>query len=134
MQVNKEKQLSNLRQFIGDLSGFQNIFKDDPRIELHPEKIAEAFGGLADIENANEFITVKEAPSPEEQKLIDENEQLKQELAKIQQEQVMKEMDAKIGELGTAQEQASQPQKITNATGMYSDPTIASLAESVTKL
>lgn len=134
MQVNKEKQLSNLRQFIGDLSGFQNIFKDDPRIELHPEKIAEAFGGLADIENANEFITVKDAPSLEEQKLIDENEQLKQEIAKMQQKQIMKEMDAKIGELGTAKEQASQPQKITNATGMYNDPNIASLAESVTKL
>lgn len=134
MQVNKEKQLSNLRQFIGDLSGFQNIFKDDPRIELHPEKIAEAFGGLADIENANEFITVKDAPSPEEQKLIDENNQLKEQMAQLQQERVMKEMDAKIGELGTAQEQAAQPQKITNATGMYNDPTIASLAESVTKL
>jgi hypothetical protein len=131
-KVNKEKQLANLRQFITDLSGFQNIFKDDPRIELHPEKMAEAFGGLADIDNANEFITVKDAPSPEEQKLIDENQQLQQQMQQMQQEAQQKMMDDKLAEIQSAQQ--AQPQGIANGAGLFSNPDIANVAEQIGKL
>lgn len=133
-KINKEKQLQGLERFIDNMGKFQNIFKDDPRYELHPDKIAEAFGSLSDVKNANEFVTMKDAPSPQEQALIDENEQLKQQMQQMEQEAQMKMMDDKMKELGSAQEQAMQPQKITNSTGMYSDPDIASLAESVAKM
>lgn len=133
-KINKEKQLQGLERFIDNMGKFQNIFKDDPRYELHPDKIAEAFGSLSDVKNANEFVTMKDAPSPQEQMLIDENEQLKQQMAQMEQEAQMKMMDDKMKELGSAEDQASQPKKITNSTGMYSDPDIASLAESVAKM
>jgi hypothetical protein len=133
-KINKEKQLQGLERFIDNMGKFQNIFKDDPRYELHPDKIAEAFGSLSDVKNANEFVTMKNGPSPAEQQLQQENEQLKQQMQQLQQERQMEQMDAKMGELQSAQEQASQPQRISNSTGLYSDPDIASLAESVAKM
>jgi hypothetical protein len=130
--TNKEKQLQNLRQFIGDLSGFQNIFKDDPRIEFHPDRIAAAFGGLSDIENADEFITVKDGPSPQEQALMDENEQLKQQMQQMEQEAQMKEMDDKLASIQSAEQ--SQPSGIANGAGLFNDPDIANVAAEVAKL
>ena len=133
-KINKEKQLQNLKGFLSDLTGFQNIIKDDPRIEIHPDKMALALGSLSDIKGAEEFITVNDGPSPSELALQQENEQLKQQMQQMEQEAQMKMMDDKMKELGSAQEQASQPQKITNSTGIYSDPDIAGLAESVAKM
>lgn len=133
-KINKEKQLQNLKGFLSDLTGFQNIIKDDPRIEIHPDKMALALGSLSDIKGAEEFITVNDGPSPSELALQQENEQLKQQMAQMEQEAQMKMMDDKMKELGSAQEQASQPQKITNSTGMYTDPNIAAMAESVAKM
>ena len=133
-KINKEKQLQNLKGFLSDLTGFQNIIKDDPRIEIHPDKMALALGSLSDIKGAEEFITVNDGPSPSELALQQENEQLKQQMQQMEQEAQMKMMDDKMKEHGSAQEQASQPQKITNSTGIYSDPDIAGLAESVAKM
>lgn len=133
-KINKEKQLQNLKGFLSDLTGFQNIIKDDPRIEIHPDKMALALGSLSDIKGAEEFITVNDGPSPSELALQQENEQLKQQMQQMEQEAQMKMMDDKMKELGSAQEQASQPQKITNSTGMYTDPNIAAMAESVAKM
>ena len=96
--------------------------------------MALALGSLSDIKGAEEFITVNDGPSPSELALQQENEQLKQQMAQMEQEAQMKMMDDKMKELGSAQEQASQPQKITNSTGIYSDPDIAGLAESVAKM
>lgn len=79
-KLNKEKQLQNLERFIDNMGKFQNIFKDDQRVELHPEKIAEAFGMLSDITNADEFVTSKPGPSPQELQMQQENQKLQQEL------------------------------------------------------
>lgn len=133
-KLNKEKQLQGLERFIDNLGKFQNIIKDDPRIEIHPDKIAEAFGSLSDVKNANEFITVKDGPSPQELQLQQENEQLKQQMQQMTHDQQMSQLDAKMQQVQGAQQQAAQPQKITNSTGVYNTPHIAQLAESVTKL
>jgi len=84
MKINKAKQLQELERFVDNMGKFQNIFKDDPRVDIHPEKIAEAYGKLADIPGAAEFVSAKEGPSPQEQKLQQENQQLQQELQKAQ--------------------------------------------------
>lgn len=83
-KINKEKQLQSLERYIGNMGKFQNIFKDDQRIEFHPDKISAAFGNLADIPGAEEFVTVKDGPNPQEaqmqqqmQMLQQENQQLK---------------------------------------------------------
>lgn len=127
MKINQEKQLQSLERFIDNMGKFQNIFKDDPRVEFHPDKIAAAFGGLADIKNAEEFVTTNDGPSPEEQQLMQENEQLKQELQQMQHDQQMKELQ-------DAQQQAQTPEMVHNSAGAFRDPDIAGVAEQIAKM
>lgn len=87
MKVNKEKQLQALERFVGNIGKFQNVFKDDPRIDIHAEKIAQAFASLADIKGGDEFVTFKEGPSPQEQQMQQQLQQLQQELQTAQQPQ-----------------------------------------------
>lgn len=130
-KINKEKQLAGLERFINNIAKFQNIFKDDPRFELHPDKIAAAFGSFTDIKNADEFITMKEGPSPTEMKLMQENQQLQQQMMQMQQEQQMKAMDDKLAQIQSAQ--AAQPSGIANGAGLFKDPDIANIAAEVQK-
>jgi len=129
MKINKEKQLQNLRQFINDLSGFQNIFKDDQRFEFHPDKIAAAFGTLSDIKHADEFITAKDGPSPQEQQLMQQVEQLSQQLQEVQQQMQQRELDSKLEQIQKAE--ASQPTGIANKAGLFHDPDIAQVADQI---
>ena len=122
-KVNKEKQLQSLERFIDNMGKFQNIFKDDPRVELHPDKIGEAFGSLADIPGADEFITTNGGPSPQEL----EQQKMMQEL-----EMKNKEMEQTILEMQkTQQEAALQPQATappTSGMPQFTDPDIAGYA------
>ena len=86
MKINKAKQLQELERFIDNLGKFQNIIKDDPRIQIHPDKIAQAFGSIADIEGANEFITVSSGPSPQELELQQQLQDAQQQLQTVQQQ------------------------------------------------
>ena len=131
-KINKEKQLQGLERFIDNLGKFQNIIKDDPRIDVHPDKIAEAFGALSDIQNADEFITVNDGPTPEEQRLMEENQQLQEQMAQMKQEQQMTQMDDKMAQIQSAQQ--AQPSGIANGAGLFKDPDIANVAEQITKL
>lgn len=79
-KVNKEKQLQSLERYMGNMGKLQNVYKDDPRIEAHPEKMAAAFGNLADIKGSEEFITFKEGPTPQEQQLQQQVQELSQQL------------------------------------------------------
>lgn len=86
MKINKAKQLQELERFIDNMGKFQNIIKDDPRVQIHPDKIAKVFGSLADIEGANEFITVSDGPSKQELELQQQVEEMKQQLQETQQQ------------------------------------------------
>ncbi len=127
MKINKEKQLQGLERFIDNMGKFQNIFKDDPRVDIHPDKIAAAFGSLADIKNADEFVSVKDGPSPQEQQLQQENQQLQEQMQQMQHEQQMKELQ-------DAQQQAQTPEMIHNQAGAFRDPDIAGVAEQIAKM
>ncbi len=127
MKINKEKQLQGLERFIDNMGKFQNIFKDDPRFELHPDKIAAAFGSLSDIKNADEFVTVKDGPSPLERQLQEQLQQAQQQMQEMQQQQQMKEMDDKLGQIQSAE--ASRPTTIANKAGVFRDPDIAQVAD-----
>lgn len=73
---NKENMLASLERLVDNLGKFQNMFKDDPRYELHPDEIGKAFAALSDIPNASKFVTaIPGAPSPQEQ----QQQQAKQE-------------------------------------------------------
>lgn len=131
-KINKEKQLASLERFINNIGKFQNLFKDDPRFELHPDKIAAAFGSFTDIKNADEFITMKEGPSPTEMQLMQENKQLQEQMAQMQQEQQMKMMDDKLASIESAQ--AATPSGVANQAGLFKDPDVANVAQEISKL
>jgi hypothetical protein len=124
MKINKEKQLQELERYIDNMGKFQNMFKDDPRIEFHPDKISATFGSLADIQGADEFVTVNDGPSPKEQELMGQLEQMQQQMQQMQEDAKMKEMEEKMS-------QANQPELTTNAGGAFRDPDLAAAAEMV---
>lgn len=128
MKTNKDAQLQALERYIDNMGKFQNMFKDDPRIEFHPEKISEAFGGLADVENADEFITTNDGPSPQELQLQQENEQMKEELQGMQHQQQVKELQ----DAAATQQSAGPEGPIVSKSGqMYTDPKLAEVADNV---
>ena len=155
-KINKEKQLQNLERMVDDLGKFQNIFKDDPRIDIHPDKIAMAFGSLADIKGADEFVTVKDGPSPQEQQLQQENDQLKQQLQANQSQTAVQSPGGAVHEaadltklyLGTTDEglkmqivkalgfEPSPPeaQPIANTAGLFNNPHVAATADAIQKM
>lgn len=79
-KINKQQQLQELETFVDNLGKFQNQFKDDPRIQFHPEKIAEAYASLTDIPGADEFVSIVPGPTPQEQQLQQQNQELQQQL------------------------------------------------------
>lgn len=79
-KANQDRQLEGLDRVMGTIGKFQNIFKDDPRVEINWPEMLKTYEALSGVDGASRFITVKDAPSPEEQALMDENAQLKGQL------------------------------------------------------
>lgn len=122
-KTNKDAQLLALERYIDNMGKFQNMFKDDQRIEFHPEKISQAFGSLADVQGADEFITVKDGPSPRE-------EQMQQQLQQMQEQMAQMEHEKKVRDLENAMPQETPQEPIVAANGQaYNDPTIASAVD-----
>jgi len=153
MKVNKEKQLQSLERFVGNIGKFQNIFKDDSRIDIHPDKIAIAFGELADIKGADEFVTVKDGPSPTEQQLQQQLQEMQQKLQEAEQKAAHRPPSESITfkdtieagyeeAAGAMLEQAGLPGVKTqpavtptvSAAGAYMDPQIAATADVIHKM
>lgn len=153
MKVNKQQQLQSVEGLLGDLGKFQNIYKDDDRIDVNFGEILQRIGELSDIKGADKFITIKDGPSPQEQ-------QMKMELQKAQSAQqsqtqvtspngqVHESADLTKLYLGTTdeglkmqiieamgfkpsppQETQEQPQPIGNEGGVYNDPHVAEAAK-----
>lgn len=146
-KINKEKQLQSLERFVGNIGKFQNIFKDDPRIDIHPDKIAIAFGDLADIKGADEFVTIKDGPSAKEQEMTQELVKLKQELEQAKQnsvhrpvseslsykdapEDIKRQMEAQAG----LQPSQLPPPPVASEAGVYNNPHVAAAADVIHKM
>jgi hypothetical protein len=82
VKISKEKQLSELERIMTAIGKFQNSFKDDPRIEVNWGAMLKAYDSLTDIPGADQFVIVKNGPSPKEQELQQQNQQLQEELQK----------------------------------------------------
>jgi hypothetical protein len=54
---NKDKALAGIERLLGVIGKFQNLFKDDQRIEINFPQIMQAYEQMADIPGAAEFIT-----------------------------------------------------------------------------
>lgn len=127
VKINKEKQLQQLQGLMKDIAGYQNIFKDDPRVDVNWGKMMEAYEALSDIPGAGEFITYTDGPSPQEIQRQQQEEQMRLEQAKLEQQGQFKEMD-----MMAQQEQPQEP--IVNGAGMFQDPQVAQAAEAIQKM
>lgn len=161
-KINKQEQLQELETFVDNLGKFQNIFKDDSRIDFHPEKIAEAYASLTDIPGASEFVSVNNGPSPQEQQMQQQLQEMQQKLQAAEQKaqakppfESIKFTDvvgagatdaaaAMLTQAGlpsegltAAMSQASPaqpPEPIANATGVYTNPHVAAAADLIHKM
>jgi hypothetical protein len=87
IKISKQNQLSELERIMTAIGKFQNSFKDDPRIEVNWGAMLKAYDSLTDIPGADQFVIVKDGPSPQEQQLQQENQKLQQELQAAKQPQ-----------------------------------------------
>lgn len=85
-KLNKNAQLQNLESVMATIGKFQNIFKDDPRVDVNWAEMLSSYEQLSGVRGAKKFVTVKDAPSPQEQAVMDENAQLKEQLGQAQNE------------------------------------------------
>lgn len=126
MKVNKEKQMESLTNLMGTIGKFQNIFKDDPRIDVDWGKMLKAYEELSGLANSSEFVVVKDGPSPQELQQQQQEQQMQMEQAKMQQEAELKQQ-----ELAMSQQQQEQQsaQPTINQAGMFSDQHVGQAAE-----
>jgi hypothetical protein len=120
-KTNKDAQRESLENFIGVIGKFQNLFKEDPRIQVNWGAIMKAEQSLSDIEGLQDFVTVSDGPSPQEAAMMQENEQLKQQMQQMQMEMQQKE------------EEANQPPQaaISKSGHMFQDPELGQVADAV---
>jgi hypothetical protein len=120
-KTNKDAQRESLENFIGVIGKFQNLFKEDPRIQVNWGAIMKAEQALSDIEGLQDFVTVAEGPSPQEAAMMQENQQLQQQLQQMQMQ------------MQQQQEEAAQPPSptITKSGHMFNDPELGQVADAV---
>jgi hypothetical protein len=126
-KLNKEKQLMQLKDLMGEIGKYQNIFKDDPRVDVNWGKIMDTYESLSEIPGAGEFITFTDGPSPQEIAQQQQEEQMALEQEKLAQAERFKIADME-------QAQSAPPEPIVNQAGVFTDPTTASVAEQISNL
>ncbi len=161
VKQNKEKALAGLERLLGVIGKFQNLFKDDPRIEIDFPKILKSYEQFSDIKGAAGFVKINDGPSPQETALMEENESLKQALQQAEQqvqeqsaqaeaERQQVDLDKRDAEnqrqneetvrtvtdmAKTATEPQPEPQPTVNGGGqMFADPDLGKVAEAISKM
>jgi hypothetical protein len=62
---NQQEELASLERLIGTIGKFQNIFKDDPRVDVNWGAMMDAYEKASGVKGANNFVTFNpEAPAP----------------------------------------------------------------------
>lgn len=124
--VQKSNNLNEWKSLVGDIAKFQNIFKDDPRIEVNWNRIMDVGESLTNIPGVSDFVITKPGPSPEELKMQEEvqqmQEQLKQASEMIQQQQQ---------QIAQSQQMQQQNQGLGETGLQFNDPGIAEAARSL---
>lgn len=131
MKVVKEKQMETLVNLMGTIGKFQNIFKDDPRVEVNWGKMLDSFEELSGLPGANEFVTYKDGPSPMELQQQQQEQQMQLEKEKMAQEAQFKQADMEMAQ-SQKQEQASQP--VINQAGMFNDPHLGQAGQIISSM
>jgi hypothetical protein len=155
-KVEKANQLNEWQQLVENIGKFQNIFKDDPRIDVNWAAIMAAGESLTNIKGASEFITTKDGPTPQEQQLQAEVTKLQtanqsQTQAHAPSGQIHESADlvkmwtsaVQAGDLELANQIVQAlgfiptpptQQPTINSAGAFHDPTVAGVAEQLKKM
>lgn len=120
----KSNHLNDWERLVNNIMKAQNIFKDDPRVDINWSKIMEVGSELTNIPGVEEFVTMNDGPSPQE---VQMQEQLQQSQEQMQQMQGMVQQLQQ--QLEQAQMQQPQPQQVGGQ--VYNDPNIAAAAQSI---
>lgn len=131
MKVNKERQMESLTNLMGTIGKFQNIFKDDPRIDVDWGKMLKAYEELSGLPGTSEFVVVKDGPSPQELQQQQQEQQMAMEQAKMQQEAQLKQQEMAMSQQQQEQ-QAAQP--TINQAGMFNDPHVGQAAQVISSM
>lgn len=109
--VTREEELKRLVEAMGTIAKFQNILKDDPRVQINWQKPLELYQELLDVKGIDEFITVMS----EEELMAKQKEQL--------------QMQAEVEAQANAQAQVdAQPRPESIRGQVFNDPEIAAVA------
>lgn len=123
--VQKSNNLNEWKSLVGDIAKFQNIFKDDGRVDVNWGKIMEVGESLTNIPGVSEFITTNDGPSPQEQALMEQSEQLQ---AQVQQaSQVIQQLQGQLQEM--QMQMQSQEQAQARGLPQFNNPEVAAAAE-----
>lgn len=157
-KVNRDAQLQQLDNLMGQVAKFQNIFKDDPRVDVNWADMMQTAESLSDIQGAKKFITVKPGPSPQELQMQQE-QQKAQAAAQAAQSQtqvtmpggqvhesadlvklyaavdpgVQAQIITALGFEPTPPQQQPTPPTVINGGHSFNDPHIAQVAEALGK-
>lgn len=131
MKVQKEKQMETLVNLMGTIGKFQNIFKDDPRVDVNWGKMLDTFEELSGLPGANEFITYTDGPSPAELLRQQQQEQMELEKEKLNQQAEFKAADMEQTQM-QQQQQANQP--TINQAGMFGDPDLGQAGQIISQM
>lgn len=151
-KTNKAQQLQAVTNLLGDLGKFQNIYKDDPRVDVNFGEILKRIGELSDIKGADKFITVNDGPTPQEQQMQQKMQELQAQQAQDAQTQITSPTgqvheSADLVKLYTSTADESlkaqivqslgfepgppQSEPVANSAGVWSDPHVAAAAEHI---
>lgn len=122
VKIEKEKKLQKMKDLMSTIAGFQNIFKDDPRVDVNWGKMLKTYETLSDIPEVSEFVVFKDGPSPQEIQQQNEQQKLALEQQKQAHDQMMAEQQAQA-----TQNQAPEPM-VTKA-GVFRDPELGKMAD-----
>lgn len=128
MKVNKEEQLEALDRLMDRIGKFQNIFKDDPRVEIDWPAIMDSYERLSDLKGVKDFVKIKKGPSPQEIQLMEQAQQLEQENVKLQQQMVQLQK-SQVDQQTKEAELAAQPTVVGD--NSFGDQDIAAAAASL---
>lgn len=117
--LQKSNQLAEWERMVSNIGKFQNLFKDDPRIDVNWGKIMEVGEAQSNIPGVSEFITTNDGPSPQELEMQQQMEQMAQQLQQasqlVQQQQTQLQQTAANNVNGT---QFNNPEIANAAKGL----------------
>lgn len=122
--LQKSNMLAEWERMVANIGKFQNLFKEDPRIQVNWGKIMEAGEAQSNIRGASDFITVSDGPSPQEMAMQQQMEQMQAQLE--QATQIVQQQQQQLEQMAMAAQQA----EANNVDGVqFNDPAVAEAAK-----